>query len=133
MTPAPGLLKKGGKDEKVPRLVATTLILSLTITEFYLPLNKQRAQEYTHTLGSRALRFTYLRGYSTIRTINHYLSSFPRKTCCRRSFLFNRFHSFVPLNLFLYGILNPPAERFALLNGLKMRPSDNARLHLDTF
>ena len=54
--PAPGPLKKGGKDEKPPLNVATTLILSLTITEFYLLLNKQRAQEYTHTLGSRALR-----------------------------------------------------------------------------
>ena len=62
--PAPGPLKKGGKDEKSTLNVATTLILSLTITEFHLLLNKQRAQEYTHTLGSRALRLTYLRDYN---------------------------------------------------------------------
>jgi len=40
-TPAPELLKKGGKDEKPPRLAAPTLILSLTITEFYPLLNKK--------------------------------------------------------------------------------------------
>jgi len=61
VTPAPGLLKKREKDEKSPRLVAPTLILSLTITEFYPLLNnKQRARRCTHTLGSRALRLTYL-------------------------------------------------------------------------
>ena len=53
VTPAPGPLKKGGKDETSPHLVATSLILSLTITEFYPLLNnKQRAQKCTHTLGS---------------------------------------------------------------------------------
>ena len=47
------------------------------------------------------------------------ISSFPRKTCCRKSFLFNRFYPFFSLNLFLYGVLNPSAELFAPVNGRK--------------
>ena len=91
----------------------------------------RRARKCTHPLGPWALRLTYLQNYFTIRTVTHYLSSFPRKTCCPRSFLFS-FHCFFSLNLFLYGILEPSAERFALLNGLKTCLSYNAHLHLET-
>ena len=62
VTPAPGLLKKGGKDEKPPLNVATTLILSLTITGFYPLLNKAKGSEVHPYFGFSSPSFDFSSG-----------------------------------------------------------------------
>ncbi len=98
--------------KKSPRISGVGLMPAYTLASYLSRLKKKMAQRYTHTLGSRALRLTFLQDYFTIRIITHSLSSFPIKDLLSQVFfiLAMFLFSFLPCQLFLYDILNPPAK-----------------------
>ena len=69
-----------------PYLAGSGWFPAYTLVSYLSRLKKKMAQEYTPIWGLWAIFLTYLQDYFVMRTITHCLSSFPRKTCCRRYF-----------------------------------------------